>query len=350
MRQLTPHGTSGVAVFSFSSDERRSLRSCLRDATGAPFGHEPCHSPVRARLVADGVPIDDVLLVDRRGAGDELHTHGSPVISDWIRSRFRADCEAAGPTAAMALARQSVCVEQLALAEEQAGWDFRAELNRLERLEVGKRRDGLVALIHRSYRAFAQTRPLRIVLVGRQNVGKSTLFNKLVGRNRAVAGPCSGLTRDGVRELVVLDGYVYELCDAAGEGERSRDVDEAAIDMARARRRGAEWLVVLDASREIDEQERAWVGQAALVVSNKVDRGACSSTASVSALHVSALNDDGAVLRSAIGAELRRGRGLECAGPVGGVAALDAEQVRRLVEFATQHGLDGDCDDLLGPA
>lgn len=350
MRQLTPHGTSGVAVFAFSPDERPLLRSCLRTGGGAPFGHEPCHSPVRSRLVADGVPIDDVLLIDRRDGGDELHTHGSPVIVEWIRSRFRADCEEAGATSAMALARRSVCVEQLALAEEQARWDFRAELDGLGRLEVGMRRAGLVALIRRSFQALAQTKPFRVVLVGRQNVGKSTLFNKLVGRNRAVAGPCSGLTRDGVQELVVLDGYAYELCDAAGEGERPREVDGAAIDMARDRRRGAGWLVVLDASREIDEQERAWVGQAAVVVSNNFDRGLCSSTAPAAAIRISALSDDGAMVRSVIGAELRRGRGLGCAGPVGGVAAMDEEQVRLLRECATQHGLDGDCDNLLGPA
>lgn len=350
MRRLTPPGISGVAVFAFSSEERHLLRGCLRGAGGLPFPHGPVMAPVRASLVLDGAHIDDVLIVDRGAAGDELHTHGSPVVVDLVGRHFRADGEDRGTTSAMALARRAISIEQLSLAQEQAGYSFSAELERLERLGNGARRSGLLGLIRRSRQAMAMSRPFRIVLVGLQNVGKSTLFNKLVGRNRAAAGPLAGLTRDAVREILVLDGYVYELCDAAGEGEGARDVDAAAIDMARAWRRDAAWLVVLDATRQIDERERAWARQAALIVRNKADLGIGAWPLAVRAIEVSARDEDGAGLRSAIGLALRRSRGLGGAGPVGGVAAIDEDQVGRLLEHATRHGLEGDCDGLRSPA
>lgn len=350
MRQLTPPGVSGVAVFAFSTEERHLLRGCLRGVGGRPFPHGPVMAPVRASLVFEDANIDDVLILDRGAAGDELHTHGSPLVVELVRRHFRADGAGQGATSAMTLARRAISIEQLSLAHEQAGWSFSAELERLERLDEGARRSGILELIRRSRQAVAMSRPFRVVLVGRQNVGKSTLFNKLVGRNRAAAGPLAGLTRDAVREIVVLDGYVYELCDAAGEAEGVRDVDAAAIDMARTWRRDAAWLVVLDATHEIDDRERAWARQAALVVRNKAEHGTGAWPLSVPAIAVSARNEDGAGLRSAIGSALRRSRGLGGAGPVGGVAAIDEGQVERLLEYASRHGLDGDCDGLRGPA
>ena len=333
MRQLTPPGVSGVAVFAFSTEERHLLRGCLRGVGGRPFPHGPVMAPVRASLVFEDANIDDVLILDRGAAGDELHTHGSPLVVELVRRHFRADGAGQGATSAMTLARRAISIEQ-----------------RLERLDEGARRSGILELIRRSRQAVAMSRPFRVVLVGRQNVGKSTLFNKLVGRNRAAAGPLAGLTRDAVREIVVLDGYVYELCDAAGEGEGARDVDAAAIDMARAWRRDAAWLVVLDATRQIDERERAWARQAALIVRNKADLGIGAWPLALRAIEVSARDEDGAGLRSAIGLALRRRRGLGEAGPVGGVAAIDEDQVGRLLEHATRHGLEGDCDGLRSPA
>lgn len=350
MRQLTPRGVSGVAVFAFSVDERQLLRSCLRAPGGLPFQQGASVAPTRARLVVDEVPIDDVLLIDRGAAGDELHTHGSPGVLDLVRRRFRAEDHTFVPTPAMALAQRAMCFEQLSLAEEQTRWDFPEELRRIDRMDPGARHGSLLDLIRRSRAAIAQTRPCPVVFVGRQNVGKSTLFNKLLGKQRAVVGPQAGLTRDSVRETAVLDGLVYELIDAAGEGVEPRDVDAAAIAMARKWRRDAAWIVVLDAGRESDEREREWARRAAVVVRNKVDLGCVAWATELPGVAVSARDDDGAVLCSTIGAQLRRSRGLGAAGPVGGVAAIDEHQVALLREFAARHGLESDCDGLDGPA
>src|SRR5712691_11424713 len=57
----------------------------------------------------------------------------------------------------------------------------------------------------------------RVVIVGRQNVGKSTLFNRLAGKRRAMTHDMPGMTRDRLTEVVSLDdGRRYELTDTGG--------------------------------------------------------------------------------------------------------------------------------------
>lgn len=349
MRLLTPLGVSGVAVFVCLPKERDLLRSCLRRPGGGAFPAGQLLVPTRGILVVDGCSIDDVVVVDRGPAGDELHTHGALGVLDFVRSMFSVD-DAPRSQPHLSLALRAVTIEQVSLAAEQARWDFDSELDTVDRMEAGERQSALIDLICRSRHALAQVRPYRVVLVGRQNVGKSTLFNRLVNRDRSATGPQAGTTRDLVRESAVLDGYVYDLCDAAGEGEARTPLDEAAIESARSTRGEAAWLVVLDAGREIDEVEQSWLGQAAVVVRNKADKPGRARGPAAHSILVSALMDHGAMLRSAIGLELRRWRGLGPAGPVGGAAAIEDGQLERLVQCAARHGLDDDCDSLRGPA
>jgi len=64
--------------------------------------------------------------------------------------------------------------------------------------------------------AAAVARPLRVAIIGRPNVGKSTLLNRLTGTPRSIVSPVPGTTRDAVDELVEHNGHAYRLVDTAG--------------------------------------------------------------------------------------------------------------------------------------
>jgi GTP-binding protein len=61
-----------------------------------------------------------------------------------------------------------------------------------------------------------ETRPLRLALVGRPNVGKSSLLNRLLGEDRAVVSAVPGTTRDAVDSVLVKGGKRYLFVDTAG--------------------------------------------------------------------------------------------------------------------------------------
>ena len=62
----------------------------------------------------------------------------------------------------------------------------------------------------------------RVVIVGRPNVGKSSLFNRLVGQERAIVHPEPGTTRDAVDTVVEVNGKRYRLVDTAGIRRRAK--------------------------------------------------------------------------------------------------------------------------------
>ena len=70
----------------------------------------------------------------------------------------------------------------------------------------------------------ALTSPHRIVLAGRPNAGKSTLFNALVEEDRVIVSDEPGTTRDPVREFIAIEGVPFQLCDTAGV-EEGRKLD-----------------------------------------------------------------------------------------------------------------------------
>jgi tRNA modification GTPase len=89
--------------------------------------------------------------------------------------------------------------------------------------------------------------PLRLVLAGPPNAGKSTLFNALAGTERAVVSPEAGTTRDPVRTIIAFAGIPFELVDTAGDADPRDEVEAAAAERARAEREGADLILWLGA-------------------------------------------------------------------------------------------------------
>jgi tRNA modification GTPase len=117
---------------------------------------------------------------------------------------------------------------------------------------------------------------LTLAIVGRPNVGKSSLFNCLVERERAIVTATPGTTRDLVMETVALGGLPIKLVDTAGIRRASDEAESIGIRKSYEALSEADMvLVVLDSTQQIseDDQEllRAAHGRHTIAVANKVD-------------------------------------------------------------------------------
>ncbi len=332
MELLTPMGVAGIAIFRAVGNERDRLASVLRARGGGAFPSRPEGPPRLASLVLDGVVVDEVLVVDRGPLGVELHTHGAPAVVSAIRECFAATVSE--PSVALRLAREAMSDEQLDLAAEQAAADFDAFCSSLRLLPPPERPEALDAARRRSVVARALAAPCRVVLMGAQNAGKSTLFNALLSRERVLTGGLPGLTRDTVEERTALAGYPYELVDAAGEGVAESPLDRQAITVSRAARVGALTILVVDRSIGPSVLDRSLATGATIVVASKSDLPAAPWPDHVPQhLVVSCSGGDHGLIRSRVGDLLRSARNLPQAGPVGGPAALtDAQWCRLALE------------------
>lgn len=95
-----------------------------------------------------------------------------------------------------------------------------------------------------------------VVIVGRPNTGKSSLFNALLGRNRAIVTAIPGTTRDVLSEAVDMLGVPVTLIDTAGLRDSADPIEQEGVARAGEARAGAAMtLLVLDGSREITETD-----------------------------------------------------------------------------------------------
>jgi GTP-binding protein len=123
--------------------------------------------------------------------------------------------------------------------------------------------------------------PRRVALLGRPNVGKSSLLNKLVGEQRSVVDEVAGTTRDPVDSLVPLGGEVWRFVDTAGLRRRVREAAGAeyysALRTETALRSAEVALVLVDASERLTEQDQRILslaveaGRAIVIAFNKWD-------------------------------------------------------------------------------
>jgi GTP-binding protein len=126
-----------------------------------------------------------------------------------------------------------------------------------------------------------QKRPVLLAIVGRPNVGKSTLLNRLVGEERVLTGPEAGITRDAIRVEWNWKGRDVRLVDTAGMRRRSKieaKLEAASVaDTLDTIRLADVAIVVLDAENMAEKQDLAvagWVieeGRALVVAVNKTD-------------------------------------------------------------------------------
>ncbi|MFQ5777864.1 MAG: ribosome biogenesis GTPase Der [Terriglobia bacterium] len=107
---------------------------------------------------------------------------------------------------------------------------------------------------------------LNVAIIGRPNVGKSTLLNRLVGAERAIVAAEPGTTRDAVDTLIPADGHWWRLIDTAGirrKGKTKLVAEKLSVVMARKHLERADVAVLLlDATEEITKQDAAIGGYA----------------------------------------------------------------------------------------
>ncbi len=350
----TPPGRSALALIRLSGAGAFEVAArCLR-----PFRPAPPRSVRRAQLVhpATGEAIDDVLAAcfpaPRSYTGEhlvEISTHGGLVVpADAVAALVAAGARPAEPGE---FTRRAVLNGKLDLLQAEAtadlidagspvqrrralqqldrGLSHRLEALRTEILEL----EALIAYdidfpeedegpvsperVERAWRAvrdrlerLLKTAPegerLRegalLVIAGRSNAGKSSLFNALLGRERAIVTEIPGTTRDAIEAYAVIEGFPFRLVDTAGLRESQDRVEKIGIEVSRRYLEAADLVLFCEETKgvgrgEWDHRERdeflAGCSAPVVIVETKVDLADRPSACPPDRLAVSVVTGEG---------------------------------------------------------
>lgn len=163
----------------------------------------------------------------------------------------------------------------------QADLDYpEDDIERLTDAELASRVQAVAgdldALIASAERGRITRDGIKMVIAGKPNVGKSSLLNALLGRDRAIVTDIAGTTRDVVTEHLTIGGVPVEILDTAGIRETADTIEAIGVERAKAASQEADLvLYVVDASRGLDSDDEAFLsalsGKACLLVVNKSD-------------------------------------------------------------------------------
>ena len=341
----TPPGRGGIGIVRISGPAAVSIAEQLIERKGhleprrAVFTRLHSDSPVRDQIVITSFPAphsytgDDVV---------ELSAHGSPVILRAIVERAmvcgarlaepgeftlraflngRMDLMQAEAVAdlvdAVTPAQARIAFDQLEGTLTRAIGDLDAALfdliARLEAsvdfpeegyhfIETAEVADALGALIERMTSLVVDARGGRVLregaqvaIVGRPNVGKSSLFNALVGSSRAIVAEQPGTTRDLVTEAVDIHGVRVTLVDTAGLRDTADAVEAEGVARSQLAQRAADLVLVV-----VDEDDPVTPSAKHFIVQSKSDLGRPDRGVRVSAATGEGLDS----LRGAIAAAL----------------------------------------------
>lgn len=117
---------------------------------------------------------------------------------------------------------------------------------------------------------------LNTVIVGKPNVGKSSLLNALVKENRAIVTDIPGTTRDVIEEFISIDGIPIKIVDTAGIRKSNDVVEKIGVEKSIEKINESDLIILmLDLSREIDEEDREIINyirdKKSIVILNKKD-------------------------------------------------------------------------------
>ena len=136
--------------------------------------------------------------------------------------------------------------------------------------------DNMVTRLMESFRVGNAIREgVAVAIVGRPNVGKSTLLNRLIGDDRAMVSDIAGTTRDTIEESIVIDDIKFRFVDTAGLRETNDRLEQMGIERTeRAMRQAQIVLYVVEADNHTFELPKLTDKQTLIVVANKMDLSA----------------------------------------------------------------------------
>lgn len=243
-------------------------------------------------------------------------------VLDTIRAKSAASLTAAQRQLRGELAQQVDAAREALLrllAQLEAGIDFVGEdIELMDRQELAETVNDVALRVQRLAATAQNGRRLRegarVVIVGRPNVGKSSLLNRLLKDDRAIVTSIPGTTRDIIEESVDLEGVVIHLVDTAGIRETDDVLEREGIRRSRAAQKDADLrIVVIDGTVPLSDDDRVLVDQAVtgkcVAVINKADLpmrvGPADLRPGASVVSLSAKTGEGIdVLRAAIRAQL----------------------------------------------
>lgn len=135
---------------------------------------------------------------------------------------------------------------------------------------------------------------IKVALVGKPNVGKSSLLNALLGESKAIVTDIAGTTRDVVEGEINLNGVILHLLDTAGIRESTDTVESIGVNKSKEVIAKADLVIVLlDASKELDKEDKDILNLVKdvphVIVYNKADK---LDSKDKDKLYISALNND----------------------------------------------------------
>ena len=172
---------------------------------------------------------------------------------------------------------------------------FNSDFNAAD--EISKIKDELENLLSRCEAGMIFNNGVKITIAGRPNVGKSSLLNAILEKNRAIVTEIPGTTRDIISEKILINSLPVILSDTAGLRNTENIIEAEGIKLAMTSANESDLcLFVIDGSEKISEDELNFInslGDRVIVVINKSDLKQAQDFNFASQVHVSAKNQTG---------------------------------------------------------
>ncbi|HMB69961.1 MAG TPA: tRNA uridine-5-carboxymethylaminomethyl(34) synthesis GTPase MnmE [bacterium] len=250
---------------------------------GAHGGAVPARRVLRAVLAAGARLAERGEFTRRAFVNGRLDLSRAEAVIDLVTARTERAADAALSALAGGVARETLNVESRLLdllARLEVNLDFNEDVGAAGAEEIERQLTACRQELERLAARAPWGRRLRdgatVAIIGRPNVGKSSLFNALVRDDRAIVNEEPGTTRDWLEAWIDLDGMPVRLLDTAGQRDAGTGAEAEGV--RRAERLAADAdlrLIVLDASREVEAEDRRVLERteaaARIIVWNKSD-------------------------------------------------------------------------------